>query len=211
MLTTHFSAKKREEGLGPGAQVRAGGSWAQPLVREAQSSSACLDGVSTRPNRRPGLGAGPSVWYLGICSPVRCPKHLPCAARMLGMGHSRETQPHGACWLLGGPALGRYALEEVQSLTASRPSVLCPLKDGTKPGGALHPERGHRAADKGSHSAWARGGQSPALSPPLAQEAATVDLGQMRAWITSGCSCPGHGLPASCRPVGRLAVAAEGE
>lgn len=50
MLTTHFSAKKREEGLGLGAQVQAGGSWAQPLVREAQSSSACLDGVSTRPD-----------------------------------------------------------------------------------------------------------------------------------------------------------------
>ena len=70
MLTTHFSAKEREEGLGPGAQVQAGGSWAQPLVHEAQSFSACLDGVSTRPDHRPGLGAGPSIWYLGICSPV---------------------------------------------------------------------------------------------------------------------------------------------
>lgn len=127
------------------------------------------------------------------------------------MGHSKETQPHGACWLLGAPALGRHAPEEVQSLTASHPSALCPLKDGTKPGDALHPERGHRAADKGSHSAWARGGQSPALSSPLAQKAATVDLGQMRAWDPSGSSCPGHGLPASSCPVGRLEVAAEGE
>ena len=50
MLTVHFSAKKREEGHEPGAQVQPGRSWPQPLVHEAQSSSACLDGVSTRPD-----------------------------------------------------------------------------------------------------------------------------------------------------------------
>lgn len=62
------------------------------------------------------------------------------------MGHNRETQPRGACWLVGGPALGRHAAEEVQSLTASHPSALCPLKDGTKPGDEPHPERAHRGA-----------------------------------------------------------------
>ena len=45
------------------------------------------------------------------------------------MGHNRETQPRGAYWLVGGPALGRHAAEGAQSLTASHPSALCPLKD----------------------------------------------------------------------------------
>ena len=116
------------------------------------------------------------------------------------MGHNRETQPRGAYWLVGGPALGRHAAEGAQSLTASHPSALCTLKDGTKPGNEPHPERAHQAADKGSHSAWARGGQSPALRSPLAQEAARVNLGQLRARGPSGSSCRGRDQACSRPP-----------